>query len=121
MTPRALHLGVALLEGVAGSSLVVEPFRGAVRPLNEREIATGMVRVARGAISTRRAACVKALLLLLEPRDLAMAAEAPLGGGLAASAVTLRAVERTFERGVRFRERPRRDLRRCCAHHEHRA
>jgi len=111
MTRRAFRRGVASVQCVTGAARVVEALGRAAGPLNERELSARVIRVAARARASGVPACMKALSLLLQPRDLPMAAEATLHRGLLASTVALRAVPGSLERCVRLRERSGRDLR----------
>jgi hypothetical protein len=75
---------------------VIEARRAPVRPLDERELSSCMIRVTRRAIGAPGAS-VQAAILLCEPCDLTMTRQAAARHAGFASAMTLRAVERPVE------------------------
>jgi hypothetical protein len=88
---------------------VIELLRAPVRPFNELEIATDVIRVTARAVGAVRAR-VQPSVLIDEPRDLAVAGEAFRRHTFLPAAVALDAIESAVERGVRRGERPGRDL-----------
>jgi hypothetical protein len=78
---------------------MVESLRASVGPFDEREVPTGVIRMAARAVRSARAR-VKPAIALDEPRDLAVARDAARRHRCLPAGMALRAVEWSVERRV---------------------